>query len=64
LYCDFFISGCKNKLLYDGVCEIVGENACLNTTDCNWDRVDGCARKEEDKANQPFNVLILIIISL
>jgi hypothetical protein len=65
-YCDFFVSGrCKNKLLYDVVCEIVGEKMCLNTTDCIWDAVNGCVRKEEEaKSNDSFNVLVLVNISL
>jgi hypothetical protein len=63
--CDSFIFGyCKNKLLYDGVCELVGENMCWNTTKCIWDVVNGCVKKVEEAKRGSFNVLILIIISL
>jgi hypothetical protein len=64
VYCDFFISGyCKNKLLYDGVCEVVGQNICSNTSDCVWDTANGCVKIKIEKS-EPFNILILIIISL
>jgi hypothetical protein len=50
--CDIFFGGlCRERVLYNKDCDVVGEEICLNTSNCKWDAKAGCVESEEEEEN-------------
>jgi hypothetical protein len=40
---------CKERVLYDEDCGVVGEDACFDTSACKWDPRTGCVEEEKER---------------
>jgi hypothetical protein len=40
---------CRERVLYDEDCGVVGEDVCFNTSVCKWDPRVGCVEEEKER---------------